>query len=239
MIDAVFLWSGGKDSALALYRVLQLPTYRIKYLVTTFSSAYQRVTMHGVAKELIEAQASSLGIPLWPVYIPEDVTRGTYETQMHQAFLQLKSAGVTTVIFGDIFLEDLKLYREQQLALVNLEAYFPLWGEPTTNLVQEFINLEFKALLVCVSDTRLGRAFLRRQIDKDFLPALPPEADPAGELGEYHSFVYAGPIFKESILFRKGEVLLHDYAVKASTEADIPNYDTKFWFLDLLLTTTD
>jgi len=233
MKDAVFIWSGGKDSALALYRVLRSGDYNLRYLVTTFSAAYQRVTMHGVPKELVEAQASSLGIPLWPIYIPDDAAL-TYETQMHQAFVQLKREGIQTAIFGDIHLEDLKLYREQQLALVNLEAYFPLWGELTNKLVQEFIDSGFKALLVCVSDARMGSSFIGREIDAAFMPALPPEADPAGEKGEYHSFVYAGPIFKKPISFSKGKVILRDYAANTTTEEDTLNYDSKFWFLDLM-----
>jgi len=238
MKDAVFIWSGGKDSALALYRVLQHQTYCIRFLVTTFSIPHNRVSMHGVAKRLIEEQADSLGIPLWPVFIPEDTTLGTYETEMHHTFLQLKSAGITTAIFGDIYLEDLKLYREQQLALANLDVYFPLWGESTTDLVQEFINQKFKALLVCVSDSRLGSSFIGRQINQVFLRDLPIPADPAGEQGEYHSFVYAGPIFKRAISFKMGEVTFQDYAVNSSAEANALNYDTKFWFLDLLPATT-
>jgi len=234
MEDAVFVWSGGKDSALALYRVLQRRTFRIKYLVTTFSVPQLRVTMHGVAKDFIEKQADSLGIPLWPVFIPEDTKMGTYETQMHVAYCQLKSEGITTAIFGDIFLKDLKLYRQQQLALANLKAYFPLWGEPTLNLVQEFINFNFKALLICVSDNRLGPSFIEKQIDQELLSALPAQVDPAGELGEYHSFVYAGPIYNNVIRFKTGDVILRDYAVNAATATNTQNYDTKFWFLDLL-----
>jgi len=238
MEDAVFVWSGGKDSALALYRVLQLKTYRIKYFVTTFSAPHYRVTMHGVAKEFIEMQADSLGIPLWPVFIPEDIKLGTYETQMHATYCQLKSIGITTAIFGDIFLKDLKLYRQQQLALANMETFFPLWGEPTLHLVQEFINLNFKALLICVSDYRLGPSFLAKQIDQEFLNALPIQVDPAGEQGEYHSFVYAGPIFNNVIPFKTGDVILRDFAVKAATATNTQNYDTKFWFLELLPATT-
>lgn len=232
MLNAVFIWSGGKDSALALNRVLKDQKYHIKYLVTTFSAATERVSMHGVRKTLIEMQAKSIGIPLWPVYIPDDLTLGTYESQMQATYLQLKKEGIAIAIFGDIFLKDLKIYRQQQLALVDLSAYFPLWGESTAELVMECINLDFEAVLICVNATRLGHSFLGQKLDQQLVSFLPKEVDPAGENGEYHTFVYAGPIFKSRVAFQPGKESYIDLAANKGTTAS--NYDSIFFYLDLI-----
>lgn len=238
MTDAFLAWSGGKDSALALYRILQQPQYRVKYLLTTVNQAHQRITMHGVRLALLEAQAKAIGIPLKIVWVPENTPMATYDHCMAEALRDLKTTGITTGIFGDIFLQDLRLYRENRLAQIGLQAVFPLWGEKSVDLVQEFTAVGLKAKLVCVNDQRLGLAFLGQDIDQNFLDKLPPTVDPAGENGEYHSFVYAGPLFKYPIKFTPGQKIYRDYAPaekngKQRNTASL-GHDTKFWFLDLL-----
>jgi uncharacterized protein (TIGR00290 family) len=239
MEDAFFAWSGGKDSALALYRVLQQQQFRVKYLLTTVNESHQRVSMHGVRLTLLEQQALAIGIPLKIMWVPENPGMAEYEARMREILVSFKAEGITTGIFGDIFLADLRHYRENNLAQVGLKAAFPLWGENTTSLVQEFLQSGFKAQLVCVSDQRLGRSFAGRLLDTATLEAFPPGVDPGGENGEYHSFVYEGPIFSQPIDFRTGEIILRDYAVAAQTTSDCGTddpviLDTRFWFYDLI-----
>ncbi|GEO06508.1 hypothetical protein AAE02nite_41720 [Adhaeribacter aerolatus] len=239
MTDAFFAWSGGKDSALGLYRILQEPQYRVKYLLTTVNEAYQRVSMHGVRLALLEQQAQAIGIPLKIVWVPENTSMGEYEARMAEALQGFKIEGITTGIFGDIFLEDLRRYREEKLNQIGMQAYFPLWGANTTGLVQDFIASGFRAKLVCVSDQRLGRAFIGQDLDAALLQDLPAPVDPAGENGEYHSFVYDGPLFNNPVNFKPGEIIMRDYTPAADKDAECgtnntPAYDTKFWFCDLI-----
>ncbi|KAA5548213.1 Dph6-related ATP pyrophosphatase [Adhaeribacter rhizoryzae] len=239
MKDAFFAWSGGKDSALGLYRVLQQQQYLVKYLLTTVNEAHQRVSMHGVRLSLLEQQAHAIGIPLKIVWVPETPSMAEYEALMAEAMLSFKAEGIAIGIFGDIFLEDLRQYREAKLNQVGLQTAFPLWGENTTYLVQTFIKSGFRAKLVCVSDQRLGRSFIGRALDASLLQDLPPQVDPAGENGEYHSFVYDGPIFKTPVSFTTGEIIMRDYAPATDKDAECGTnttqaYDTRFWFCDLI-----
>ena len=245
MKKAIFNWSGGKDSSLTLYQVMQKKEFDIQCLLTSVNTKYRRISMHGVREELLEAQAKSIGLPLHKIMVPEMPTMETYNDLMRQTLQQFTKDGVEYSIFGDIFLEDLKKYREEQLAKVNIKGVFPIWKVPTTQLVKEFIELGFKAVLVCVNERYLDQSFAGREIDQNFLKDLPKNVDPCGENGEYHSFVYAGPIFKKPIAFKKGEVVYRNYKPAAcppdtssndrySQHSSKQDVDTGFWYCDLL-----
>ena len=208
--EVLFIWSGGKDSALALYELRKTQRYGIAALLTTVTEDYDRISMHGVRRALLEQQALSLNIPLDIAYITKDSSNEEFEARMKEKLLQYKSRGISSVVFGDIFLEDLRKYREDNLAQVGMQALFPIWKWDTDELAHTFIALGFKAVITCVDSRSLDKKFVGRAFDKRFLSALPPSIDPCGENGEFHSFVYAGPIFSESIRFRKGEVVLRD-----------------------------
>jgi len=208
--EVLFIWSGGKDSALALYELRKTQRYGIAALLTTVTEDYDRISMHGVRRALLEQQALSLNIPLDIAYITKDSSNEEFEARMKEKLLQYKSRGISSVVFGDIFLEDLRKYREDNLAQVGMQALFPIWKWDTDELAHTFIALGFKAVITCVDSQSLDKKFVGRAFDKRFLSELPPGVDPCGENGEFHSFVHAGPIFSESICFRKGEVVLRD-----------------------------
>ena len=242
--SAIFNWSGGKDSALALYRVLQEGQYDIQTLLTTISEPYQRVSMHGVRTALLDQQAAALGLPCRKVFLPEMPTMAAYESQMASIMRELKDAGARAAIFGDIFLEDLRQYRENQLAELGLPAVFPLWGAPTAELMREFLGLGFKTITTCVNERFLDRSFVGRVIDEDFLRELPPGVDPCGENGEFHTFVFDGPLFRQPIAFERGEVVYRRYTAPPSAADDAAGYDcapddpspfeTGLWYCDLV-----
>ncbi|MBF9252654.1 diphthine--ammonia ligase [Pontibacter sp. 172403-2] len=240
MYTSVFNWSGGKDSALCLYNVLQQKHYSIKYLLTTLSESSQRVSMHGVRQELLEQQAQSIGLPLKQVLLPQDASMSAYNQLMEKTMRPLQEQGITHAIFGDINLQDLREYREKQLAQVHMKAVFPLWGQPTGELVREFIALGFKAVVVCVNGRLLDASFAGRALDEAFLQDLPAGVDPAGENGEFHTFVYDGPVFTSPVKFTVGEKVHKTYAPASDPDdncyakEDKPAFDTGFWFCDLL-----
>jgi uncharacterized protein (TIGR00290 family) len=229
MKQAVLNWSGGKDSALCLHKVWQAGEYEIASLLTSVNSHFNRVSMHGVRVSLLEKQAASIGLPLHQLKLPEMPSMDEYNALMQQTLGAYKERGVAYSIFGDIFLEDLKKYREEQLARLQFTGVFPLWKIPTDRLLREFINSGFKAVIVCTNARYLDRSFIGRELDETFIRDLPANVDPCGENGEYHSFVYDGPIFREPIRFRLGETIYRQY----ETPADA-SYDTGFWFIDLL-----
>jgi uncharacterized protein (TIGR00290 family) len=210
MKKILFGWSGGKDSALALYEILKNKEYEVVSLLTTVTEDYDRISMHGVCRTLLEKQAESLGLPLYKVLIPKDCSNEIYAAKMTQALNEFKQQGVETVAFGDIFLEEVRKYRKENLAKLNMKAIFPIWGRDSGELARSFIELGFKAVVSCIDSKVLNKRFLGRQIDKDFLNQLPPNIDPSGENGEFHSFVYDGPIFKERIAYQLGEKVLRD-----------------------------
>ena len=225
---AVMNWSGGKDSSLALHKVLQENEFEVKYLLTTVNEHWQRISMHGVRRTLLKEQAKVIGIELIEIFLPEDPSMEVYETKLNEALEFLTQNGVTHSIFGDIFLEDLREYREKQLKRKNLHAVFPLWKIPTEDLIKDFIKSGFKAITVCVDGTKLGKSFCGRLIDDSFINELPDNVDVCGENGEFHSFVYDSPFFKNPVELEIGETVIREY------KNDDPTLNKKFFFCDLL-----
>jgi uncharacterized protein (TIGR00290 family) len=205
--DVLFCWSGGKDSAMALHALRASREYRITALLTTITEEYDRISMHGV---LLERQADSLGLPLHAVLIPPQCINATYEERMKEALAKHFDRGLRRVAFGDIFLEDLRVYREQNLAQIGMQALFPIWKRDTRELAREFVRQGFRAIAVCVDPRVLDASFAGRELDAAFFAELPPGVDPCGENGEFHTFVFDGPVFKTPIAFRIGEKVLRD-----------------------------
>ncbi|GGA73266.1 hypothetical protein GCM10008015_12340 [Flavobacterium palustre] len=241
MKKALFNWSSGKDSALALCKILQNPEFEINCLLTSVNQQYQRISMHGVRVELLEQQAQSIGIPLEIMQIPEMPTMEAYENVMQQTLEKLKQRGITHSVFGDIFLEDLRKYREDKLASMGFEGIFPIWKIPTKELIQEFIALGFKTIVVCVNERYLDKSFVGRVIDQQFIDDLPDNVDVCGENGEFHTFSFDGPIFKKPIDFEIGEVVYRKYekpkqdsSNTACDTNDSTAYDYGFWYCDLI-----
>jgi len=229
-IKTYFNWSSGKDSALALYHLLQDERYTIEALVSTVNSHYNRVSMHGLRKELLLAQTEALNIKSRLIELPEQPSMAVYEQKMTAAVTELQTEGFTHCAFGDIFLEDLKEYREKQLNTFNITALFPLWKRDTKVLLNEFLDLGFKTIIVCANAAYFGADFVGKIIDKDFIDALPENVDPCGENGEFHTFCYDGPIFKNPIPFNIGEKVYREYDAP-----DNSNTKTGFWYCDLTL----
>jgi len=210
MEKVLFSWSGGKDSAISLYEIQKSQKYEILALLTTITSDYDRVSMHGVLRTLVEQQAHSLGLPLEKISISKDCSNEEYDSKMREVLIRFKQAGVSSVVFGDIFLEGVRKYREDNLSQLGMKGIFPIWERNTAEVTRSFIELGFQAIVTCVNSKVLGERFLGRILDKHFLAELPPDVDPAGENGEFHSFVFDGPIFKERIGYTLGEQVLRD-----------------------------
>lgn len=206
----LFSWSGGKDSAMALYELLKDVTCEVASMLTVVTKDYGRISMHGVREELLELQAAALGLNLEKIYITKNSNNKEYEERMKETLMRYKKIGVEAVAFGDIFLEDLKKYREERLKEVGMEGIFPIWKRESLELANAFVELGFKAIITCVDSKMLDRRFSGRLFDKQFLSELPPGVDPCGENGEFHSFVFGGPIFREPITYKKGETVLRD-----------------------------
>lgn len=217
----LFCWSGGKDSALALHRVLADERYEVAALLTTYNGHYQRVSMHGISLALSELQADSIGLPLEKVFVSERSSNEEYSAKMSERMLEYKTRGVSTVAFGDIFLEDLRAWREANLTQIGMHAIFPLWKNDTRTLVDEFVRLGFKSRICCVSEQHLTQDALGRDVDLAFVESLPPGVDACGENGEFHSFAYAGPIFKKPLDVENGRRVHRD----------------GFWFCELEIAT--
>jgi uncharacterized protein (TIGR00290 family) len=237
----IFCWSGGKDSALALNRVLQDDRYEVVTLLTTCNEHFQRVSMHGVRVELLEQQAAAIGLPLKKIFVSERSSNEEYQQKMFSCLSEYKSRGVTACAFGDIFLEDLKQWREENLARVGLRGMFPIWKINSHELIREFFALGFGTVICCVNDAYLGEDSVGRNIDADFIATLPSDVDPCGENGEFHSFAFAGPVFKKPVRFMVGEKVYRPLDVTHPTDAQgayacpAGRRDTKgFWFCDLL-----
>ena len=203
-------WSGGKDAALALHEMRMANEYEVTCLLTTVTREYDRISMHGVRRVLLERQAKSVGLPLETVLISKSNSEEEYERAMRAVLEKQLAAGVTAVAFGDIFLEDVRSYREDKLSSIGMEAVFPLWDRDTTELANSFMHLRFEAVVTCVDSEALDPAFVGRDFDPHFLADLPLGVDPCGENGEFHTFVYAGPVLHEIIPLARGEVVLRD-----------------------------
>jgi uncharacterized protein (TIGR00290 family) len=203
-------WSGGKDSAMALSEALKSGNYEVAALLTTVTREYDRISMHGVRRALLKQQAESLGLKLEEVFITKDASNAEYESSMGKVLSKYKELGVSSVVFGDIFLEDLRKYREEKLGQINMHAIFPIWKMETNELARRFMGAGFKAVTTCVDTNVLGKEFVGREFNEDFLSELPGVVNPCGENGEFHSFVYDGPVFKKPIAFSLGEKVLRD-----------------------------
>jgi uncharacterized protein (TIGR00290 family) len=206
----LFCWSGGKDSAMALHTMVRQNEVRIASLLTTVTEGYDRISMHGVRRELLRQQAESLRLPLHEVFIPPKCGNPLYEARMEEALLIFFEQGIRRVAFGDIFLEDLRLYREKNLARVAMQTIFPIWKRDTRDLIREFHAARFRAVAVCIDSKVLDPSFAGRELEESFFADLPPGVDPCGENGEFHTFVFDGPIFSCPIDFTLGEIVQRD-----------------------------
>ena len=215
----LFTWSGGKDSVLALYEIQKRDDQEVVALLTTLTEGYDRISMHGVRSILLEHQAKCLGLPIEKVYISKNSSNEEYGAKMREVLQKYLTGGVSSVVFGDIFLEDLRKYREDNLSKIGMKAIFPIWKRNTAELARGFIDLGFKAVITCVDSNVLDKAFVGRLYDQQFLSELPSTVDPCGENGEFHSFVYDGPIFEKRVSYTKGEIVFRD---------------NRYWYCDLM-----
>lgn len=204
MIPVVICWSGGKDSALTLEALQNGSPFQPIALLTTFTRGVDRVSMHGVRRELILAQAATIGLPLHEAFIPPRASNDDYEAAMSDALLRLKGKGISTIAFGDLFLADIRAYRERLMQKLGLTPIFPIWGRNTRQLADDFVARGFCAKLCCVDTRVLPASFAGRDLNEDLLRELPATADPCGENGEFHSFVYEAPYFRMPIRIEVG-----------------------------------
>lgn len=232
-IPAIMSWSGGKDSAYTLYKVLEEGIYDVKYLVSTFNGNTKRLSTHGIPQSIMEEQAAEIGITLLPVYVYEK-SNGEYEGEMSKMLLYIKSEGISHMIFGDIFLQDLRQYREDSMKTFEIHCVFPLWQTDTLILVNDFIAKGFKSITCCINENYLTREWAGKEIDKYFVAALPATVDPCGENGEYHSFCYDGPIFNNPLPVKKGLVFYKSFPLTTAGITDVPSV-VNFWYCELEL----
>lgn len=229
-----FNWSAGKDSALALHYLLQSEDYQVERLLTSMNAHFNRVSMHGIRRILVEQQARSIGLPLSTIELPEEPDMETYEKRMRAAIDPLRAEGFTTAAFGDIYLEDLRAYREEQLISLKMSACFPLWKRDTRDLLSEFLKLGFKTVVVSVKSELLDESFVGRVLDQDFLADLPANVDPCGENGEFHTFCFDGPIFSQAVEFTVGEKIYKEYKAARQDNDSAEEKPAGFWYCDLL-----
>jgi uncharacterized protein (TIGR00290 family) len=216
-------WSGGKDSALALREIQRGGEYEIAALLTTCTEGFRRISMHGVRCSLLKMQAQELGLPLRKVFIARECSNADYEARIKTALLEFKAAGINKVVFGDLFLEEIRQYRDRLLAEIGMTALYPVWGRNTRDLASEFVADGFRAALVCIDPRKLAPAFAGRMFDETLLRDFPADVDPCGENGEFHTFVFDGPIFRRPIGIRPGPIVLRQ----------------NFYFADLLPASTN
>jgi uncharacterized protein (TIGR00290 family) len=213
--NVLLSWSSGKDSAWALHVLRQRPDVRVTALFTTFNSAADRVAMHAVRRSLVQAQAEAAGLPLWTVELPWPCSNLEYEDLIRPVFKRAAEEEITAIAFGDLFLEDVRAYREQQLIGTGLQALFPLWRLPTPALAQEMLAAGVRAKITCVDPSKLDRSFAGRDFDQSFLKDLLSAVDPCGENGEFHTFVYRSPVFSFPLSVATGEIVERDNFVFA------------------------
>lgn len=211
---------------MALHYLLQDKAYSVDYLLTSVNAHHNRVSMHGLSRELLQQQTEAIGIPCGTIELPELPSNAEYEALMRTKVAELKASGFTHAAFGDILLEDLRTYREQQLQQLNIQTVFPLWKQDTVQLMDTFIDKGFKAIVVCVNAALLDSSFAGRMLDRDFFRDLPETVDTCGENGEFHTFCFDGPIFKQPVQFRLGETVYKEY--------ESGGLKSGFWFSDLL-----
>ncbi|HEY2581230.1 MAG TPA: diphthine--ammonia ligase [Mucilaginibacter sp.] len=235
-IQCIFNWSGGKDSSLALYHCLQNPDLEIKYLVTTINDAVDRISMHGVRTELLIKQAESIGIPLYQIRLPEMPGMEAYDTIMREHLEHFRKKGITHSIFGDIFLEDLKKYRDERLAEAGMKGIYPLWKRDTGELIEEFFSLGFGTVIACTQE-RLER-IVGKEITPELILSLPDDVDVCGENGEFHTFAFRGPIFSDEIKYKTGIKIFKEYKTPENADDSCVRDTAKklsgFWYCDLL-----
>lgn len=229
-MKTVLNWSSGKDAAMAYHLLSMSNEYNVTHLLTTVNSDHHRIVMHGVKEELLDAQAIAMGVPSRKVYLPASPQDELYNQAMARVLNELKQEGVKASAFGDIFLEDLKIYREQQLDTVGIKAVFPLWKMDTVELIKAMEDTGIEAMIVCVNEKFLGKEFLGRKIDRHFLNDLPAGVDACGENGEFHTFVYNAPFFKQPIPVLEGDIVYKEYM---SSDDDKDKWNTGFYFLDV------
>lgn len=227
-----FSWSSGKDSALALYKLLQSDRYEVVSLHTSFDKELRRVGMHGIPETLVEQQAASIGLPLEKLYLQKGTSHESYEKMIKEFCLEQKDKGIEVFGYGDIFLEDLKEYREKQLGSVGMEAVFPLWEIPTAEVIEQFLALGFNTMLCCLNAALLPRELLGRPFS-EVKNEIASRVDPCGENGEFHSFVYEGPIFKTPLQFELGRQLLKTYQYKKEEDGETVDVKSEYWFQEI------
>ena len=229
MKKAVLFWSAGKDSAMALNRLKQDPEIEIKALVTTLNERYRRISMHGISESVLDRQSEQLGIPLIKMWVPDDPDNSSYEEAFLELCRELKNEGIDTLVFGDIFLDDLRMYRENLAHKAGLKVHFPLWKIPADQLVAEFTKAGFKAITCCVQSNGLGLDWIGRRLGSDFFSKLPAGVDPCGENGEYHTFCYGGPVFNGQIAFETGETVFKPINIRQAGKTE----ESGFLYLDI------
>lgn len=232
MKKALFAWSGGKDSALALSYILEQKEFEVLGLMTTLNKNFKRISMHGVREETLDKQADSIGIPLVKIWV-EEGTYEEYEKQMEKTLLAYKAKGITHVIFGDIFLEDLKDYRDKNLAKVDLKGHYPMWKKNTSELIQEVLDKGFKTITCCINDQYLNESHSGALITPKWIKELPKEVDPCGENGEFHTFCFDGPIFKKPLAISTGQKKYQPLEEKYIDKSKTP-FTKGFWFTDII-----
>ncbi|MGM0934423.1 MAG: diphthine--ammonia ligase [Bacteroidota bacterium] len=239
MKKAYINWSSGKDAAFALYKVQKEGEYDVQKLFSTINTETRRVSMHGLRVGLMQEQADAIGISLQLIKLDGNVSMQTYNDLMEMETKKLLDEGFNYSIFGDIFSEDLREYREKQLGEIGIKAVFPLWKADTLQMMQEFLEAGFKAIVVSVNAAKLDKSFCGRLLDESFLKDLPSDVDPCGENGEFHTFVYDGPIFRKPISFEIGEVVEKNYTSSGDEDDDCfsdekESWDTRFFYCDLI-----
>lgn len=229
-----FNWSSGKDASLAYYHFKKDGKYSVERLLIAMNAHHNRVSMHGLRRELLEQQIESLGITATTIELPEEPTMQEYQQIMNSTVEKLKTDGFTDCAFGDIYLEDLRNYREEQLKPFGIKCHFPLWKRDNKKIISEFLDLGFKAIVICIKSDLLDESFVGRELDEQFINDLPQNVDPCGENGEFHTFCYAGPIFTKPVEFTIGEKVFKEYnAPKGDNQLD-DNHKISFWFCDLI-----
>ena len=231
MINAALFWSGGKDSALCLHKILQEGNYRVCYLITTLNSEFDRISMHGIRAELLDRQQEAIGIPLKKMFVSE-ATNAHYEQELIHVFNGLRNENIHYIIFGDIFLEDIRSYREKLLSDHQMQGVFPLWKISSKELMNSFLLSGFKAIICCVDSSILDKTWVGKELNSKFLEELPANIDCCGENGEFHSFAFDGPIFQYPVKFNIGGKIFRPLEISQAEEH--ASVTKGFWFVDLI-----